>query len=574
MQPRVRELLKILSLGLIILLTGSCFHLQLSPEHASASFSLNEKFHDIEKYLALYGDVESDGIYFNPGFFEVAKGEESPNSPIVTMDFIHISDVHLRDERAQLFSRFWSGLADKIVGSVRFGINQEKYDFSVFMSLLLGVDGYAENLKDTRPAFLIQTGDSVHVSLLSEAWEFLYILNQSLNAIPWFSVIGNHDVTIFGTPVFNGNSHLKNPGLSFLPINPLPEAGFFNAIGYMTLHQAGETVISGIPVRTPSGGVQDLDTFSPGSFDPSRTEFHGFDMLPSSFSRDHDIKTSRARPEIKGYYALDYTLSGNDDDPCFPEKIRVVVLNTSEYVSVKAEGGFSEEQVVWLRDLLNGLPNEKMRVIAFGHHPLIPKTGWMKKSGDQYERLTQVHDLFRKHVDVYFCGHSHKQGYSDEYGFLQVIAPSVMGFPQSGHKVKLMYGEKSLIVEVVAFSHAEMQHQNLLGLSLDRIVTIWEKDPDILQAVEKIIKVWGEDPNLVTRDITRIPGLWENSKIVKSILDRAVSSFGKVEEIKKAVRKAALLKQSYLARISAMEDAGEDDYLYLGRNLRFILPLK
>jgi 3',5'-cyclic AMP phosphodiesterase CpdA len=559
---------------MILILMGSCLYLQYSPERISSSFALNEKCRDIEGYLDLFEDVESEGIFTHPGFNEITDEKGYPDTPSAVLDFIHLSDVQLRDERAQLFSRLWSGVADSFVDSVRFEEDQEKYDFAVFKCLLLGVNEYTQNEEENRPAFLIHTGDSVHVSLLSEAWEFLYIMSQTLDATPWFNAVGNHDVTVFGTPVLSPNAYFRNPSLSFLPVNSPSGSDVFDASTFMSLHGSDETLVSGIPMLGPARGVQDLDDYWPGAFDPAQTYFHGFDMLPSQVRRDRAVNKNTKKSGPNGYYAFDYTLVQDKDTQGFPEKVRVVVLNTSEYVSTLAEGGFSLSQIRWLRELLQGLPNEKMRAVVFGHHPLIPKKGWMKKRGEQYRRLKQVHDLLEKHADVYFCGHSHRQGYSDEFGFLQVIAPSVIDFPQSGHKVRMMYSSDSLCVEIVPFSHAEMQHDDLLSQNLDHIIQIWENDSDILQAVEEIVRTWEADPHLITRDINHIASLWENSVVVKNILDRAVASYGKYEEIKLAVRKAALLKQAYLARTAALEDASADDYFHLGQNYRFVIPFE
>jgi hypothetical protein len=237
-------------------------------------------------------------------------------------------------------------------------------------------------------------------------------------------------------------------------------------------------------------------------------------------------------------------------------------------------GGVSESQVRWVKDILEGLPDKHTRVMAFGHHPLIGGQDSMRTDREHKDRLKTLQTLFKKHVDVYFCGHKHTQSYDNNHGFLQIVGPSLSSFPQSGHKVKIEYGKKSFSIEVVPFSHQEMQNESVLRQDPDRIAAIWEKDEEVIEALKFITSLWKEERYLKTKDINEIVSLWESDERIKTILDEVIQKYDKDTEIKRSLRKAVLLKHAYLGRIAAMEDRKETVYSKLGTNYKFMLPMK
>jgi 3',5'-cyclic AMP phosphodiesterase CpdA len=575
-----------LLLFVLVVQLSSCLHLKYSSPPEAEDTSILAKCRDIEGYLDLFADVQLGGIYTNEngGFKIISSLRNELFFPQARLDFIQLSDVQLCEERAYLFGRLEMKLIDSLVESLRHGQDQEKYDYAVFKSILLGIDSHSRKQPEGRPAFLIHTGDSVHMSLLSELWEFLYIFDRSLKTVPWFNVLGNHDVAVLGTPVSRNKVRLKNPTFSFLPISSNSDGQICDPTNFINFHKAGPVLVSGIPVLGPIKQRSELERFSPGVFDPERTEFHGFDMIPSLF-REMTTETEKNRnphfndrqedqPFWKGYYSFDVRLRKKNGSDFPLEKVRILVLNTSEHVSFKAMGGISEEQIKWVKDILDGLPDSKSRVIAFGHHPLIGGEGNMRTDRSFSDRLKRLQKLFEKHVDVYFCGHTHRQSYDDRFGFLQIFGPSLLVFPQSGLKVKIEYGKNDLCVEVVPFSHLEMQNQDVLGQNLDQITALWEKDGQVLEAIKSVVSFWEEESYLKSKDIDEIVSLWESDERVKKLLDEKIKPYKKDAEIKKSLRKAVLLKHAYLGRVGAMEDSRETDYSRLGPNYRFFLPFK
>lgn len=564
----------------------SCLHLKYSPRHTAREYSVLAKCEDIEGYLNLFKDVELDGIYTNQesGYTIISPSPEIPFVPQTCLNFIHLSDVQLCEERAYLFGGLEMEVFDALVDSLRHGRDQEKYDYAVFKSILLGIDSYAKTALKDKPSFLMHTGDSVHMSLVSELWEFLYIIDQSLKSMPWFNVIGNHDVTVLGTPISRNNVWLKNPTLAFLPISPNTQGRVCDPTNFINFHKAGPVLFSGVPILGPLKGRSGLDTISPGEFDPKGTEYQGFDMLPLQFrlkindaedySEDNFPDGEKSFRTLKGYYSFDYRLKKNAATDSPMEKVRVIVLNTSEYVSFKALGGVSESQVKWARDILDGLPDKDTRVIAFGHHPLIGGQGNMRTDREHKDRLEKLQRLFEKHVDVYFCGHTHRQSFDNSCGFLQIMCPALLVFPQSGHKVKIEYGQEHMCLQIVPFSHSEMQNEGVLRQNLGHIAALWEKDGEVIEAIESIVSLGKEESYLKTQDINDILSLWENDEQIKRLVDEKIKKYGKDREIKRSLSKAVLLKHAYLGRVGAMEDDEETVYSKLGTNYKFYIPLK
>ena len=566
---------KIVLIFFVLTQFACCFYLKYTSPQDAKQYSILEKRSNIEEYLNLFQGVRLDGIYTNEnsGFIEVPKGQKSLFSPEAYLDFIHISDAHIRDERALLYSRFIGNLLDSIITQVKFRKDQEKYDYAVLKCLLLGLNTYVEDTKHHKPSFLIHTGDSVHVSLVSEIWEFLSIFSQSLKALPWFNAIGNHDITLFGTSILGRSSILRNPTIAFMPINHPSKEKEYNPANFINFHRCKEIILNGIPLRGPVKECTELEKLSPNTFDPHHTLYQGFDFVPSNYSQKKESE-SEIRQALKGYYTFDYLLEKNATSNSPLKKIRVLVLNTCEYVSPIAQGGVTDEQVEWAREMLEGLPDESTRVIAFGHHPLIAHIEGMRTDGIHRERLDTLNALFKDHVDVYFSGHTHQQGYDEKHGFLQVIAPSIMEFPQSGHKIRIEYHKDWMCIEVIPFSHKEMKYEDNLQKNLEAIVGIWESDEEVREAVQKIVNFWEENSYLKRKDINEILTFWKTDERARNLLQETIQKYHKDEEIMQSIRKAVLLKQAYLARRSSMRDKEREDYTTLGNNYRFYLPLK
>jgi hypothetical protein len=66
------------------------------------------------------------------------------------------------------------------------------YDYSYYLTQIGAMRLLKNRLpEDQRPSFMIHTGDAIHMGVVSEIYDFIYITNQL--TIPWFNALGNHD---------------------------------------------------------------------------------------------------------------------------------------------------------------------------------------------------------------------------------------------------------------------------------------------------------------------------------------------------------------------------------------------
>ncbi|MFW6131079.1 MAG: hypothetical protein ACOC5F_00590 [Candidatus Aminicenantaceae bacterium] len=119
-----------------------------------------------------------------------------------------------------------------------------------------------------------------------------------------------------------------------------------------------------------------------------------------------------------------------------------------------------------------------------------------------------------------------------------------------------------------------MPLEKALSGDLVDIVSIWTEEGAVFQTVKRIMSLWEEDDYLKTKSYLDIIPLWETDSKVKNRLDRIISDSLNVNTIQKEISRASLLKHAYLARKAAMKDKKEKDYSYIGKNYKFILPLK
>jgi predicted phosphodiesterase len=141
-----------------------------------------------------------------------AGGTGAAPAPESAFSFMHLSDVQIREPEAKLGGGSVSHKLDKIIQSFERDYDQERYSMFVYGAIvetinrehdLLALQDKVwgrehEGARPTRipPQFMIHTGDSVDAGLKSEFQTFVRFSDRL--EIPWYQVVGNHDVLAFG----------------------------------------------------------------------------------------------------------------------------------------------------------------------------------------------------------------------------------------------------------------------------------------------------------------------------------------------------------------------------------------
>ncbi len=350
----------------------------------------------------------------------------------IEMVFVHLSDVQIRDERVKLFGAKASRSFDKIIPSFEHGTepryDQEHYDYAAYLALIRTINAYLEDesiSKEEKPKFMIHTGDAVDAGVVEELYEFIYISNNL--QIPWYNVLGNHDITVFGN-FANKKIYVNNPDLTFQTLH--------NKFNFINMHGGGHKIDPNINPGPP--GAEHL--MGPAG------RYHGFDLYDKKkneeeYTYDFGVYLCRYCP---GYYSFkmrkengDYKFVPPEEEspPQNSQEIVFIVLNTSTTKFGFAEGTVDEYQLKWLEKQLN--ENKGKLILAFGHHPL-DSGNFIDKS---YKDLIKLFHQF--HVIAYFCGHTHihKIRYHEkedaENGFWEVITDSILEYPQEGSLVTI-----------------------------------------------------------------------------------------------------------------------------------------
>ncbi len=483
----------------LVLLTAGCRHLNFDQNRGTVSPSIGAMYEDVFRWVDAYDPIADQipPVTVVAGQRQVWQG--SATGPVATgsaaagsrvFGFVHLTDAQIRDERVKLIDRRVSRWFDNFAPVTEYGEEQERFDTAALLALVHGLNRHLKDEGDggRQPLFAVHTGDAVHVGVFHELYEFLTV-TQKLD-LPWLQVIGNHDITAFGTELFkvlvsdprqtvfpfyngqqfmhlHGDAFLEDTFLEddFLDIEPLEDETAEEEGSESEEPESRGTIFGGVrvsPVRsTPHDQTVDcLDK-----------PYHGFDLRQN---RAYYALTPPTEEDIENGEVLFC------QETWWPERledgfsIRFLFLDTTD-VKDPNESSSSQpqlhrggvhpesEQMAWLREQLGAAAAAGQHVVAFGHHDL---------AGTNLEGKTRRSAFVTGHDEVaalfaaqrgflgYFSGHTHKQELrlvaapAGGTPFWEIIGPPLVEWPQAGlfvDLVRLAGGE--LAWDLTAFHH-------------------------------------------------------------------------------------------------------------------------
>lgn len=161
-----------------------------------------------------------------------------------------------------------------------------------------------------------------------------------------------------------------------------------------------------------------------------KNDAHRLNGLEKEIYLDIVSAFNRNQPDNKKYYYF----KPKKDIVC------VVLDDTSDFAPSK-HGEISEEQLIWLENLLLKYP--KKLFLIFHHSPLIPPRNEYKLSMVNTEKYK---DLLSKYTNILTVssGHYHQSSIqTDDNGIRHISVPSFGDIPHSYQLIKVIYDENS-----------------------------------------------------------------------------------------------------------------------------------
>lgn len=248
--------------------------------------------------------------------------------------------------------------------------------------------------------------------------------------VPWLAVHGNHDRLIQGTvPAAGavGEAAVGSAKAIGLPVGWGAAEGLELLAGVEACDPAALDAIMQAQMRTvtPDAGRRTAgrDEFVAAHFGPrARPVGHGFEksLLP--------------------YYRFDHG------------QVILLVLDTVNHLG-GLEGSLDRPQFDWLAAELASADGQRRYVVIASHHPL---QTLINSAGEDRVLADEVADLLAAHpcVVLWLAGHTHEISAAARGTYWQVVAPSLIDWPQQARIVELIRTDGELQIAATMIDHA------------------------------------------------------------------------------------------------------------------------
>ena len=258
-------------------------------------------------------------------------------------------------------------------------------------------------------------------------------------AVPWLAVHGNHDRLIQGTVPGLGPvaaSTIGDAKAIALPVGWGAAEGLKLLVGFEACDPAALEAILQAQMRTvtPDAGrrVTSRNEFVAAHFGPrARPIGHGFAAPNAAAAKD-----ARA---LSPYYRFDHS------------QVILLVLDTVDQFG-GWEGSLDRPQFEWLAAQLVLADAQRHYVVLASHHPLERLTN---ANGENRVLADEVAELLAAHpcVVLWLAGHTHETAVAAHETYWQVVAPSLIDWPQQARIIELLRADGQLMIAATMIDH-------------------------------------------------------------------------------------------------------------------------
>jgi metallophosphoesterase (TIGR03767 family) len=255
--------------------------------------------------------------------------------------------------------------------------------------------------------------------------------------LEWLAVHGNHDKLLQGTVVGDRIA-------AAVAVGPNKPIGLPEGLRPDEVAELLSEIATCVPDAIRQLGQGQLRSVTP---DPARrlttrAEFVGAHFGPAARPPGHGF-TDANRVSGAAYYRYDH------------HRVTVLVLDTVDEFG-GWQGSLDLAQFSWLRAELTAADADRRYVVLASHHPLETMINPTEGTGGRRVLADELAAELAQHPSVvlWLAGHTHEVSVAPGAGYWQVVAPSLIDWPQQGRIVELMRADGQLRVAATMIDHA------------------------------------------------------------------------------------------------------------------------